>query len=462
MDVTAIASVGLGSLLGPVSAPASAVGGVDFGPAALLDLSGGSAGPAADSTRTILGARYGSPAPLPEAVLKRQNARRQRDIVAANTALLGKDFAAARGTALALLKRNPDDAAANHLMARALLGEGDTPAAIRYFNRAAQLEPDNQRYSSDLRNAQFLERSDAAALNAARGMLKDPGQRAAGLRLLYELADRSRSTTTLIALGDEFMKLKARQQAVGAYASALDQATAPELNDLLGRARAVVEDSPNAAVAHRLVAEVLRRMGRYDEALVSLRRASDLAPDDPTYLIDMAETYNARGESNLAADRLLAARADFEQARQLRPVYQPYLRNTAATLTRLGQQWMSRGALSSALSELNAARGYLTSGDDELRRRLSGLFFALGNRYGAEGDRKTALSAMRSAYDLNGTLTHKRGLADAHNALGMQFMEEQDYARAVAQFQAAVALFSNDDRYAANLADAQSRLSESQ
>lgn len=462
MDIAAIAGMGMESLLGPVSAPVSALGGVDFGPAALLDLSSGSTSPAAESALTILGARYGGPAPLPAAVQSREDARRQRSIVAASTALLAKDYAGARAAALELLKRNGDDAAANHLLARATLGEGDTRSAIRYFARAAQLEPDNARYASDLRNAQFLERSDEAALSAARGMLKDPGQRASGLRLLYELADRSRSFTTLTALGDEFMKLKARQQAVGAYATALDLAREPQLGELLERARAVVQDSPDAAVAHRLVAEVLRRMGRHDEALVSLRRASELAPDDPQYLIDIAETYNARGEANLAADRLLAARDDFAQARQLRPVHDPYLRNTAETFTRLGQQWMARGALRSALADLNSARAFLPAdGADDLLRRLAGLFYALGNRYGGD-DRKTALSAMQAAYDLNGTLTHKRGLADAHNALGLEYMDEGEYASAVEQFEAALALFADDERYADNLADAESRLGEGQ
>ena len=76
---------------------------------------------------------------------------------------------------------------------------------------------------------------------------------------------------------------------------------------------------PNAP-AYALSAEVLARQGRNDEALAAIKRALELAPNDPDHHISQARILNAVG-------RAAEAEQDTRWAMRLNPQYPPgYLR----------------------------------------------------------------------------------------------------------------------------------------
>lgn len=428
---------------------------VDFGPDSIVDLSS-----ATGATGAILGQAYGPPdTRLPYAVEKRRELERRRDLLAAQSALLDKNYAKVRDVAGTMLRRDHTDSAANHLIARSYQAEGDVSKAVEFYARAVHQSPDNERFVSDLRNAQLLGKPERTAIGAAVGMLNDPSQRAAGLRLMSLVADRTENASTLIALGDAFAKIRAKQQALGAYALALEKAASTaEQEAILKRADDLVGDEPEAAVAHDFRGKALLKLGRHEMAIDAFKRARDIMPDEPQYTIDLADAYVARGRERKDRGNHLSAKEDFESARLLRPAFAPYKREIAATRLELGRQWLSRGALRSALGELNAARVAMPADEDELKRRLSNLYYSLGNRYARKSDWATATGVFQHAYDLNGSLANKTVLADARNSFGLQFMAQEEWRKAVDQFKLAVKLFPNNETYAANLAEAESHL----
>lgn len=426
-----------------------------FGPSSVVSLTSR----AATAASTILGASVnGVATSLPPAVLQRQATRRNRDAVEASTALLNGENDKAREVARRMLALDNQDADAYHIMARSFQGDGDMKQAAFYFGKAAELDPGNERYASDQRNAQLLQQSDAAVIKAGRGLLKNPQTREDGLRLLTGLVSRTESPTTLMALGDALFELEAKQQALSVYADAFVVAGGEDLRALLERADIMVADSPEAAIAHQFRGRVLKKMERFDEAIAAFRSARSLDSTEAQYTLDLADALTARGQSRVATGDLLGARGDLEEARSMRPSFAEYKNNIVDVRLRLGQQWISRGALRTALTELDEAKFRLPSDSDELKRRLAGLYAQLGNRYTSRGDHQTAAGTLQKAYDLNGSSFNKRSLGASRNTYGLELMAEEDYANAVVQFQAAVDLFPENAEYAANLAAAQNAL----
>ncbi len=441
---------GISTLLGNVSGGTRAAGfgfAAGFGPATIVEIGAASA----NTVSSVLSTKFFSSAPLPPALLQQRSIERRRDLLEAQSALLVKDYAEVRTVAGRLLSRDQNDAAANHLIARSYQGEGNEREAIKYFSRASDQAPGNARFAADFRAAQLLTRSDTSVLRAATGMLKNPTSSGEGLRLLSQLAERSNSSLILLEMGDAFFDLRAKQQGLGAYALALDKAEGVGLNEVLVRADMVVGDSPDAAIAHNFRGKVLQKMERFDEALAEFRKARDLEPIEQVYIRDLAGAFVARGEARVASGDLLGGKADYLEARALQPVDDDINRKVADTRIKLGRQWMIRGALSSALGELNSARATLPSGSDDLEQTLAGLYYSLGNRFTSENDSLTAANTLQKAYDLDDSLTHRTALGAARNTLGLEYLADEDYSKAVDEFQKAVDLFPNIQEYQDNL-----------
>lgn len=456
--MSAIGSVGgFGGLLANVSSGARAVGTgsrAGFGPASIVDIGAASA----RTVSSILTTKFFGKALLPPAAIRQRENERRRDLIAAQTALLSKDYSQVREVAGRMLGRDLNDAAAVHLIARSHQAEGNPKQATKFFARAAQLAPNNARFASDFRSSQILERSDAAVLRAAIGLLAKPQSRVEGFRLLSALADRSDDVGVLLAMGDALFDLRAKQQAVGAFALALDKAEGIGLSAVLKRADRVVADSPSAAIAHNFRGQVLQKMERFDEAITEFKLARDLEPIQTAYLLDLANAFVARGKSRVADGDLLGGKSDFLEARAIRPVNDDINRNVADVRIRLARQWLVRGALTSALGELNSARVRLPSDSDDLKKRLAGLYYSLGNRFTSQDDNITAASTLQQAYDLDASLTHKTALGAARNTLGLQYLDEENYSKAVDEFQKAVDLFPNIQEYQDNLDQAKALL----
>lgn len=460
--MSAIGSVGgFGGLLANVSSGTRAAGTgsmAGFGPASIVEIGAASA----RTVSSILNIKFFATAPLPPAAIRQRENERRRDLLSAQTALVSKDYAAVRDVAGRMLGRDPNDPAANHLIARSHQAEGNLEQAAKFFARAAQLAPDNARFASDFRNAQILERSDVAVLRAAIGLLADPQSRVEGFRLLSILADRSDDSGVLLAMGDALFDLRAKQQAVGAFALALDKAEGIGLSAVLKRADRVVADSPDAAIAHDFRGKVLQKMERFDEAITEFKLARDLEPIETTYLLDLANAFVARGKSRVAGGDLLGGKSDFLEARAIRPVNDEINRNVVDVRIRLARQWLVRGALTSALGELNSARVRLPSDSADLKKRLAGLYYSLGNRFTSQDDNVTAASTLQQAYDLDASQTHKTVLGAARNTLGLQYLDEERYQDAIDEFQKAVDLFPNIQEYQDNLDQAKALLNPPQ
>lgn len=278
-----------------------------FGPAAIVEL-GGSAAPSIAAN-------------LPRAARQRLETQRQRELLGASAALLGRQFDRAARVAMDMLRRDPNDADAAHMMARVLDGQKKFGEARRYYERAAQAAPGNESFRQDAENARILAGSRGSALSAAERMLRNPAQRDQGLRLLSDYDLRQYTAKSALEVGDVLMKFKSRKSALDFYSEALARAGKddPALSEIFDRAQKMAADSPDAAVAHKFVGDAAMRLQRYDDAIsaYTLARATEKSGDPHKYAL--AAAYNARGERYLRGGQKLLAAGDFQSAFGLDP-----------------------------------------------------------------------------------------------------------------------------------------------
>jgi tetratricopeptide (TPR) repeat protein len=211
-----------------------------------------------------------------------------------------------------VVRLDPTNHDARLQLARLLLGGGPEDREAALEQTAAVLADDDGRWQAWLVHAralQLLGRSDEArqAYEAARerapeenaplfllaGFLAGQGERAEAEALYRELADREGTSDAWLALGG-FLEgdRSGDADAEAAYRRAV------ELAD--GEAR---------KPAIRRLATFLFARGRFDEAQAVLLEAAEAEPDEPAFLLALAEMYDTRGESQ-KAEELLARTAE--------------------------------------------------------------------------------------------------------------------------------------------------------
>lgn len=164
--------------------------------------------------------------------------------------------------------------------------------------------------------------------------------------------------------------------------------------ELISRA---IKARPNVAQFHCRLAEVLRALRRYDEALASFRRAIELGDNDPTI-------HNSFGAALADARQFDLAMAEFRRAADLQP-------DNADAHSNLGATLVATGRLDEAVAELQIAL--------KLNPRMRGAHNNLGNALYNQGKIAEAIAEFEivASFNPNDSKIHAN-LALAYLLLG--------------------------------------------
>ena len=137
----------------------------------------------------------------------------------------------------------------------------------------------------------------------------------------------------------------------------LGQYQAGRLDEAESLASALVSDFPEHQFGWKVLGAVLKRKGRVEESLVSMRRSAQLMPDD-------AEAQSNLGVTLLELGRLEEAAKNLVQAVKLRPDFSEAHYNLGATLHQLGKLEDAEAAYEQAIMlEPNYAEAYNNLGN---------------------------------------------------------------------------------------------------
>lgn len=251
----------------------------------------------------------------------------------------------AEATAEGLLKKSPDDLAANKLLGRIYLrqlGEQDTSPtssdavvkkAIAQFEKIVSLEPKSvddhmvlgQLYTvnheadkaeAQFKTAQAIEPdSEQVVLNlvrvyAASGNLKQAA------KVIEAVPEDSRTPKMEFALGATYQQMKDSKDAIGAYQrantmdpedlrtlDALAQALLidNQLDEALKDFQKIAAADPEQPDALIHISEIQRRQGKYEDALTTIRKARGLDPTSLEAGYNEAMLYDVLGRFDDAA-----------------------------------------------------------------------------------------------------------------------------------------------------------------
>jgi tetratricopeptide (TPR) repeat protein len=358
----------------------------------------------------------------------------------------GGDVAGAEATYRRILRSDPENVDALHLLGMARAAQGDQAQAIAFIRRALRLRPGFAAAWSNLGHVLLsADRSDEAEVAFRQAIAVDPAHAPAHHNLGRLLIDQGRreealdaaETAARLAPADaESALLRAEiLQAVGrpeAAEAALRQgiahaprsaalhtnlgnllaATRPE--EALKAHRAAVRIDPGSPIAWYGLASAERALGLVEQASGSIDAA---LRNDPT----MAEAWNLKGAILRARGRFDDAIAAFEEAVRLRPGFAQAIRHIA----------ISRRA-SADTGEVDRLRALIDGGnlsaDEAIATR-----FALGKVLDELDDPDAAFAAFVEANEL---------VAREFAASGRAY----DPARFVAEARAALAPWPMEDQ----------------
>jgi len=275
-----------------------------------------------------------------QALLKRNPAYRDARLLLADVYLAGHRTAEAQEEMQKALESHPHDAQVQYAMGLVLEMSRQPDAALAYYERAAQWEPDNEVYSVGYHTA--LEAAKRAGASAAPGTTKssDASPPAAGSIPDPFLPDPAMPTAP--------MRLAAKPAAPAAGA---DRGTAA--------ARAGSAETAGADAAAEVAlqkGDTVLREGSPERALAYFREAVALRPNNPQILISAATAALRQNQPDLAIELLQPAAKRFAGCAALERVL-------GAAYYRLGDYQSSQVALQQALSlDKSSALSYFLMG----------------------------------------------------------------------------------------------------
>ncbi len=180
----------------------------------------------------------------------------------------------------ALLRRNPDDPTALHLLGLLMVDRGESAAAVALISRSLALRPDNAPALADLARAQVAAGdAKAAAETARRAMELDPALPDASIQLGYALLMQQDAAGAVEVLQRVTEMAPRSLEAQVALATAL---THQKDHRFAAEAwQAAVALKPNDRGLLFGYATSLGEIERFDEALAAYRQAEVLTPGDP-------------------------------------------------------------------------------------------------------------------------------------------------------------------------------------
>jgi tetratricopeptide (TPR) repeat protein len=327
-----------------------------------------------------------------------------------------------------VLKSSPDDPEVHYQLGQALRQQGKLDDAIREFETALRLNAEYQDAYYIL--GQTLRQS--AAARRPRNAVPGESPAVAGL-----LKDGSRA----LAGGDITAALELFTEAVSADPKSAAAHTARGF--ALGRARDLtgaiasfqkaIELNPDLADAHYNLGAAYWYSGEKAKAATELEEAIRLNPA-------AAEAYSLRGVGYRDAGDLDSARRMAQCAIALNPRFPAGYFDLGLVLLRMGQLNQALGQFEAGLN-LPAATGPppdLQLAIEELRQRIAEQESAeahnvLGRMLGLAGAGPRAVIA-----EFEAAIRLKPELAEAHNNLGLVFMQTGNDEKAIAEFRAAI------------------------
>jgi tetratricopeptide (TPR) repeat protein len=370
-------------------------------------------------------------------------------------------YDAARTLMNGLLADNPNNAAAVQALGYADLSQGNYGDAEQLFLKAHALNP-TAGYDHDAQNARILQGDDETVLARARAMVATPGQRDEGIRILITLTQRSpKDTAAHMLLADSLFAAGEGPNGLLEFSTAIRNADHTQLGQLESRLKQLGEENPSSAYIQQLVGKAQLGQERYDDAIVTLTRAQNMADTTIGYSAALAEAHIGVGRELLATGDVSGALARFQQAHTLDPTGRETQQALAEGYTARGAEYARLGNFSSAADDYRRVADMLAQhGDQTLSEHAAGGAYAAGRalerqRIAAGTEIDSEALAFQAAYDLApDNLTYKRQLADTRNAIGDELSAAGKYEDAAQAYARAHELFTYDRTYRDNAVQA--------
>jgi tetratricopeptide (TPR) repeat protein len=201
----------------------------------------------------------------------------------------------------ALLRRNPDDPTALHLLGLLLMDRGQPELSIALITRSLTLRPDVPTALADLARAQRAAGDPKAAIESARlALVFGPGLADAHVQLGCALVSEQNYAEAIEVLRYATMHAPRSFEAhVNLAVSLVQQKDFDAAAEAWEAALEIKPDEPTLLVDY---AGTLVELERYGEALALYRRAVVLAPNHPGARYGMAWTLMRTGDAVAAAE----------------------------------------------------------------------------------------------------------------------------------------------------------------
>ncbi|MGZ4811265.1 MAG: tetratricopeptide repeat protein, partial [Terriglobales bacterium] len=305
-----------------------------------------------------------------------------------------------------IVKRDPNNLEARKLLGRIYLrslpdsqvgtqSQEILKRAIEQYEAICRLEPKNVedhvllgrlyrlnnellKAENEFKTAVSLDPGSEEALTTLAYLYNEEGDSARAAQVLKGVPDSQRSSKLYSALGYTYEQQKDYKNAIAAYKKAVDsdhdnldaiRGLAQNLmNDnqteaALEQYQTIVESDPHDVQSLMRIAEIQRRAGKFDDALVTLKKAEGEVQDSLEVPYNMAVIYQAQGKFDDAIQILnnLLQKSDKADGN-----YTPGERNNRAVfLERLGTIYRDTGKTQLAAATF---RKMLTLGDDNVSR----------------------------------------------------------------------------------------------
>lgn len=307
-----------------------------------------------------------------------------------------------------ILKRDPSNLEAHKLLGRIYLRSlGDMQQgtqsqeilklAIEQFQHIVRLQPSSvddhlllgrlYRLNNELLKAENefkiaikLQPDSEEALTSLAYLYDEEGDSAKAIELLNSVPDAARSSRLYSALGYTYEQKKDHKKAIDAYRRAIELdrenldsvrglaqnlLSDGQLDAALEQYKTIADADPQDAQAHLRTAEINRRLGKFDLALQSLKKAGTIVQDSLEVPYNIALVYEVEGRYDEAAQIIQGLLKKGEKADGN---YNAGERNNRAVfLERLGSIYREMGKPQLAvetfrrilqLGDDNAVRGY--------------------------------------------------------------------------------------------------------
>jgi tetratricopeptide (TPR) repeat protein len=276
---------------------------------------------------------------------------------------------------LEVLRAEPNNADAHHLLGLVALSDGRVALAVEHLGRATQLNPKAADFHHHLGHALAAAgRISEAIESLAQAVARDPASAAAHNDLGRTLLDAGR-----------------RDEAAEHF-------------------RAAIHFAPHMAEAHSNLATVLAHQGHAQQALAALHEAVRLRPDLPGVQLNLGNCYESQG-------LLAEAEGAYRRAISLDAGMAAAHRNLGVVLERQNQHAQAAESLRHALC--------IEPNDAAARTSLGTALQALGQLDEAETEHRRAIALQPN-------------LAIAHRNLGLVFEQQGKHADACASHRAAL------------------------